>query len=338
MLQKNVALQPFNTFGLDCSAKYYASIRQVNDLFPILKSPLFQECKDLLILGGGSNILLTRPSFNGFVLHMQTTGIHLIAENNSNVRVAVAAGEVWEDFVAYCVKKGWGGIENLSAIPGTVGAAPIQNIGAYGVEVKDSIAEIHAVELTTGNIKIFHPSECEFGYRQSIFKKLRGRYIVTDVVFELTKHPSLHLSYGAILDELRYMKVNNPSVKEVSEAITHIRKAKLPDYTLLGNAGSFFTNPIVTSSKHQELKLHHPTLVSYPADDNHFKISAGWLIENAGWKGKKLGNVGMYEKQALILVNYGNATAEDVLSLCNRVTKDVENMFGIQLESEVNRY
>lgn len=338
MLQENVSLRFFNTFGLDCVAKYYAAIQKIENLSVVLASHAFRNRKDLLILGGGSNILLTHALFNGFVLHMQTKGITLIDEDEHRVRVAVAAGETWEDFVTYCVDKGWGGIENLAAIPGTVGAAPIQNIGAYGVEVKDAIAEVHVVEIDSGSAKIFLPEECGFGYRQSIFKQQRGKYIVTDVVFELNKHPLLHLSYGAISEELDRMNIVEPSIKDVSMAVTHIRNAKLPDHKLLGNAGSFFTNPVVPNSEYERLKQLYPSLSSFPADKDNRKISAGWLIENAGWKGQRLGNVGMYENQALILVNYGNASAENIIELCNRVIQDVENKFGIRLESEVNRY
>lgn len=338
MLQENVSLRSLNTFGLDCTAKHYAWIRKTEDLFVVLASSAFQNRNDLLVLGGGSNILLTHALFDGFVLHMQTKGITCIEENERRVRISVAAGEIWEDFVAYCVNKGWGGIENLAAIPGTVGAAPIQNIGAYGVEVKDAVAEVHAVEVASGHAKIFHPSECHFGYRQSIFKQQRGKYIVTEVVFELNKQPSLQLTYGAISEELNRMNAVSPSIKDVSKAVTHIRNAKLPDYKLLGNAGSFFTNPVVPNSEYERLKQCYPSLSSFPAGKDHRKISAGWLIENAGWKGKRLGNVGMYEKQALILVNYGNASAENIIELCNRVIQDVENKFGIRLESEVNRY
>jgi UDP-N-acetylmuramate dehydrogenase len=291
--------------------------------------------KPFLILGGGSNILFTND-FDGLVIKMEIKGIKLLNETSTDVLISVGAGENWHLLVKYCVQKGWGGIENLSLIPGTVGAAPIQNIGAYGVEAKDSIQKIIAYDTQSNQWITLNNEACHFDYRNSIFKQEKNRYIISEVHFLLQKQPNLRTDYGAIRDVLHKKQIKQASIQDISDAIIEIRSEKLPDPAVLGNAGSFFKNPTVSQTQFNQLKESHPNLVAFPISNSEYKIAAGWLIEQAGWKGKKQGPVGCYEKQALVIVNYDHATGKEIFNFSESIIQSVNNKFGIQLEREVN--
>lgn len=286
------------------------------------------------VLGGGSNVLLASP-VKGTVILNRIRGIETIKEDADNVWLRAGAGEVWHDLVLHAIGNGLGGIENLALIPGTVGASPIQNIGAYGVEVKDTIAEVEAWDWEEGRLRNFSNEECRFGYRDSIFKAtLKARVVVTAVTFRLTKHPVLHTDYGAIRDELAAMGAE-PSVASIAQAVINIRRSKLPDPAVIGNAGSFFKNPTIEAAHFAELRLAHPAIPAYPAPDGRVKVPAGWLIEQCGWKGRRIGDAGIHAKQALVVVNHGGATGAELWALSEQVLKDVKARFGIELEREV---
>lgn len=335
-IQRNVSLRPFNTFGLDIKA---AALAEVNDHDAL--SELLHHCKnhkiELLILGGGSNILFTKD-VDELVLLNRIKGINVISENADTVTVEAGAGVAWHDLVMHCVNNGWGGIENLSLIPGMVGAAPMQNIGAYGVELREVFSELKAVHVNEMYTRTFSDSECTFGYRESVFKRdLKGQYIITSVSLQLEKHPKINTSYGAIAQELERLGVTEPGITDVSQAVINIRKSKLPDPNILGNAGSFFKNPVVTVELAERIRSEHPSLPSYAADGG-VKLAAGWLIEQCGWKGKVVGRTGSHRDQALVLVNYGNATGEEVFRLSEDIIRSVRNRFEVELEREVNIY
>ncbi len=336
MVQENISLSAFNTFGFQVNSKYFTSFSNENELLEILQNPITQQ-NQILPLGGGSNILFTQD-FDGIVLKNDMQGIEIVSENESQIEVAVGGGVVWHQFVLHAVDQNWGGIENLSLIPGTVGAAPIQNIGAYGVEVKDVITKVEAIHIKDFTKETFTNESCQFGYRNSVFKQaLKGQYIITKVYFQLTKNQHvLHLSYGAIQQTLAQMGVENPTIKDISQAVISIRESKLPDPAKIGNAGSFFKNPEISIDLLSKIKENYPTVVSYPINAQTVKLAAGWLIENAGWKGKTLGEVGVHKDQALVLVHYGNGKGSQIKALSQAIQKDVFEKFGVSLEAEVN--
>jgi UDP-N-acetylmuramate dehydrogenase len=289
-----------------------------------------------LVLGGGSNMLLTQ-AFEGVIVKIDLKGIEKIAETNRNIWLKVAAGEAWHDLVIYCVSNDYAGLENLSLIPGTVGAAPIQNIGAYGVELKDSFVSLEAIELATGQKHTFSHSSCQFGYRDSIFKhQAKGRFVITSVVFKLDKTPTFRLNYGDLQKTIDQMQLKTLTIKDVSDAVIKIRKSKLPDPTEIGNVGSFFKNPEIAVSQFEKLKSKFETIPSFIINPETIKIPAGWLIEQCGWRGKQVGNVGVHTKQALVLVNYSNGTGLEIKRLAERIQESVFDKFGINLSAEVN--
>lgn len=334
-IQSDYSLKPYNTFGIDVKAKLFVSFESVQELQEILRMPeLKQEQK--LILGGGSNVLFTQD-FEGVALLNSIKGIEVLREDEQHVYAKAGSGEVWHDFVLYTLQHNWGGVENLSLIPGTVGAAPLQNIGAYGVELKDVFHELEAVHIATGEVKIFDNDTCQFGYRESVFKnKLKGQYIVTAVTFKLHKQHHLNTSYGAIKTTLEEMQVKQPTIQDVSAAVCHIRSSKLPDPKQIGNAGSFFKNPEIPLEQYEQLRAQFADIPSYPVSETTVKVPAGWLIEQCGWKGKVLGNYGVHKNQALVLVNYGGAKGDEVRKLAYDIIASVEEKFGIRLTPEVN--
>ncbi len=331
----NVSLKQLNTFGIEAFAKFYAEINSISDLLELIKNKTFIN-SEKLILGGGSNMLFTK-NFDGFVVKNNLKGIKVVKEDEDFVEVQSSAGEVWHDFVRWCIEKNYGGLENLSLIPGCVGASPMQNIGAYGVEIKDVFSELEAYDIVSGKKQIFNKAQCKFGYRESVFKReQRDKFIITSVTFRLSKKPKVNTSYGAISSELEAMGVKAPGIKEVSQAVINIRSSKLPDPKLVGNAGSFFKNPEIEKSIFQGLKIRFPSMVAYEMENGKYKLAAGWLIENAGLKGYVSGNAAVHDKQALVLVNKGNASGSEVYSLSEHVLQTVFNKFGITLEREVN--
>jgi UDP-N-acetylmuramate dehydrogenase len=333
-IQENISLRPYNTFGIEAKARYFAEINQLTDVQIALELMNPQNIP-LLILGGGSNVLFTKD-FEGLVLKMNMRGVEIINENTEHVWLKVGAGEGWHNFVKYCLSNNYGGVENLSLIPGTVGASPMQNIGAYGVELKEVFEELEAFHLQTLEIHRFNNSQCEFGYRESIFKREeKGNYLILSVTFKLSKNPCLNLSYGAIQEVLDEMQVANPTIQDVSKAIVQIRSSKLPNPAEIGNAGSFFKNPTIPTNQFQELLEKFPQMPSYPTE-NAVKIPAGWLIEQAGWKGYRNADAGVHTKQALVLVNYGNAKGLEIKKLSKKIQESVQEKFGILLSTEVN--
>ncbi|WP_299013793.1 UDP-N-acetylmuramate dehydrogenase [uncultured Polaribacter sp.] len=331
-IQQNISLKNYNTFGIEVFAKRFVSINAVYNL-----QQLLQIEKDLFLISGGSNMLLTKD-IEKLVVHIDVKGISIDNENKDDVFLTVNAGENWHDFVLWCVANNYGGIENLSLIPGNVGTCPIQNIGAYGVEVKDTITKVEAIAIKTGKLVTFSNKECQFGYRNSIFKnEEKGKYIITSVSFKLTKrNHNLNTSYGAIESELSSKNSKNPTLKDISNAVIAIRKSKLPDPKEIGNSGSFFKNPVITKSLFLEIQKEYPNIPSYPVSATAIKVPAGWLIEQAGFKGKRFGNYGVHEKQALVLVNYGNATGTEIYQLAKKIQATILDQFNITLEIEVN--
>lgn len=335
IVQKDVQLKPFNTFGIEATTKYFVEVSSIEQLQEILQNPDYQST-ERLILGGGSNVLLTKD-FEGLVIKIAIKGFEVVQENEENIWIKAGAGVVWHDLVMHCVNKNYAGMENLSLIPGTVGAAPMQNIGAYGIEIKEVFEELQALEIATGEIKVFDKATCNFGYRESIFKhEAKGKYIILNVTFKLNKKPSFHVEYGAIKDTLAEMGVSEMSIKAISDAVIHIRQSKLPNPAEIGNAGSFFKNPEIPKTQFEVLKAQFPTIPSYPVSDTTTKVPAGWLIEQAGWKGQRFGNVGVHAKQALVLVNYGIGKGEEIKDLSQKIQASVNEKFGIQLSAEVN--
>jgi len=331
-IEKDKSLQPYNTFGIDVNANYFVEANSEQDLISFFSN----NKKPIFILGGGSNLLLTQNVKN-IVIKNNIKGKKIEREFQHSVYVSAGGGENWHQFVLWCIKKGLGGIENLSLIPGTVGASPIQNIGAYGVELKDVFHKLEAIEIKTGEKRIFRKKECSFAYRDSIFKKkLKGKYCITKVWFKLSKRPIIDVSYGAIRQTLSDMKVKIPTIKDISKAVIKIRSSKLPDPKKLGNSGSFFKNPEISQRQFKSLQKKFPNIVFYSLENGKIKVPAGWLIEQCGWKGKRMGNTGSHAKQALVLVNYGGATGNEVKKLAYRIIDSVEKKFGIKLTAEVN--
>lgn len=334
-IKEDFSLHQFNTFHIESVARFFAEINNIDQLHELIASGMLNE-NPVLLLGGGSNLLFT-GNYKGIVVHINNKGIEIVERSKDTVHVKVSAGENWHEFVTWCVNKGFGGIENLSLIPGNAGSCPIQNIGAYGVEVKDSFHTLEAIDLQTGEIKVFNREDCLFGYRDSIFKQeLKGKVAIWSVTFSLSLNPAVHLEYGAIKQELSAMGIENPGIADVSKAVCNIRRSKLPDPAVLGNAGSFFKNPAVDIKFFEKLKESFPNLVSYALDEENVKLAAGWLIEQCGWKGFRDGYVGVHVSQALVLVNYGNATGTDILTLAHKVQNSVYLRFGVKLEMEVN--
>jgi len=332
IFHKRQSLKAYNTFGLDCKANLFASFQSKHELKKILSKA--QE--PLLVLGGGSNILLTQD-FEGTVLKNEILGIEIVKENEEHAVVKVGSGVVWHNFVIWSIENKLGGIENLSLIPGSVGAAPMQNIGAYGVEIKSVFEKLEAIEIDSLASKTFNNEACQFGYRHSIFKaELKDKYIITQVYFKLQKKHNFNTSYGAIEEELKNIGATTLSLKAISQAVTNIRESKLPNPQKIGNCGSFFKNPIITTKRFKELQNKFPNIVGYTVSKDETKIAAGWLIDKAGWKGYRKGDVGIHKNQALVLINYGNATGEELVALSKEVQQSVLNKFGIQLEPEVN--
>lgn len=334
-LQRNISLKPYNTFGIEAMASKFARFESVQELQEILMHPDVKH-EDKLVLGGGSNLLFTKD-FDGVVLQNGIKGIKIVSENEDYALVKAGGGEVWHEFVLFTLEQDLGGVENLSLIPGTVGAAPLQNIGAYGVELKDVFYELEAVHIETGNIRNFSWTDCHFGYRESIFKnELKGQYIVTSVTFKLQKSPVLNTSYGAISSVLDELKVQQPTIQDVSSVVCHIRRSKLPDPAVIGNAGSFFKNPEIPLEQFEVLKDQYPEIPSYPVSETTVKVPAGWLIEQCGWKGKVISNYGVHRNQALVLVNYGGASGNHIRQLAWDIIESVKDKFGIKLHPEVN--
>jgi UDP-N-acetylmuramate dehydrogenase len=334
---KNVSLQPFNTFGFDVQAHSMVRCSSLEEIQQGLSSAQ-EEQQSVIILGGGSNILLTK-NLDALVLKIEIKGIEVLDETSESVRVRAGAGENWHEFVLHALSRNWGGVENLSLIPGTVGAAPMQNIGAYGVEIEHVFHSLRAINRTTGELYTFKPEQCEFGYRESVFKKeLKEKFIIYDVTFDLTKppHHQLNTSYGAIESTLAEWGVSSPSIHDVSNAVIAIRQSKLPDPAKIGNSGSFFKNPAISNDQFNELKQEFPELPGYPMGQMATKVPAGWLIERCGWKGFERNGVGVHKKQALVLVNYGDGRGEEVEKLARAIQESVESKFGITLHPEVN--
>ena len=332
MIQININLKEFNTFGISVKAEMFAVFSSIEELKQILS---FRNNKKLLVLGGGSNLLLTKD-FDGLVIKNEIKRFEVIEETASEVIVESGAGENWHEFVLNCIDKGFGGIENLSLIPGSVGASPMQNIGAYGVEIKDVFESLSAYHIASGEIHYFDKTKCEFGYRESIFKnKVKGEYIILSVTFRLTKNSTINSSYGAINEQLKVMGIENPTIQELSAAVIAIRQSKLPDPKIIGNAGSFFKNPTVEIALLEQIQKNYPDIPNYPSV-NGKKLAAGWLIEKAGWKGRTFDNYGVHKLQALVLVNYGNCTGQEIFDLSSQIIQDVFEKFGVLLEREVN--
>jgi UDP-N-acetylmuramate dehydrogenase len=334
-IQNNISLKPFNTFGIDVSAKYFCEITSVDELKELLSSEIAKPGKKM-VLGGGSNVLFTKD-FDGLIIKNNLRGIGVEEENGNSIRIRAGAGEVWHDLVLWSLEKNTGGIENLSLIPGNVGAGPIQNIGAYGVEIKNVFEELEAIHIYTGETRKFNSRDCRFGYRDSVFKnELKDQYVITSVVLRLTKHPVFNTSYGAIETQLERMGIKTLSVKAISDAVIQIRKSKLPDPAVIGNAGSFFKNPEVTREKYLQLKSSYEKIAAYDLPEGKVKLAAGWLIEQCGWKGKVVGNTGSHKDQALVLVNYGNASGKEIFDLATEIQFSVKEKFGVEIEKEVN--
>ena len=338
-IQQNISLKPYNTFGIDAIASRFVSV----DCFFSLQEILTQE-KDVFLLSGGSNMLLTK-NINKLVVHINITGISIDRENENDVHITVNAGEDWHDFVLWCISQNYGGLENLSLIPGHVGTSPIQNIGAYGVEVKDVITKVEGIDISTTKRIEFSNADCAFEYRNSIFKnELKGKVVITSVSFKLSKKQhQLNTNYGAIEQELAAKNIINPTIKDISDAVIFIRQSKLPDPKKIGNSGSFFKNPVISSKQFKKLQDKYPNIPFYKIaaankKDTPFsyKIPAGWLIETAGFKGKRFGDCGVHEKQALVLVNYNNASGADVYKLAKKIQETILATFEITLDIEVN--
>lgn len=332
-LWSDYSLKDFNTFGIDAKAEYFATFSSADELEELIYYK--PGCKTL-ILGGGSNILLTQ-NWQGIVLKNEIKGIELLHEDSEYVYVRAGAGENWHQFVLYCIERNWAGIENLSLIPGSVGASPMQNIGAYGVEIQDVFWNLEAWHTKERKKITFTLGDCDFRYRESVFKtKYKNDFVILFVTFRLAKKARFHTGYGAIHQELERMGVSELSIKAVSNAVINIRSSKLPDPSVIGNAGSFFKNPSVSASKYNELHSKFPSIVAYDNSDGTHKLAAGWLIEQCGWKGYRKGDAGCHAQQALVLVNFGNASGSEIYNLSEQILKSVQEKFNVKLEREVN--
>ncbi len=333
-IQTNVSLLNFNTFHIEAKASHFVEISSEEEFIQLILNGHTKQHQPL-ILGGGSNMLFTK-NFEGLAIKNNLEGIQIIKENDEHVFIKAAAGEVWHEFVLHCIAKNYGGLENLSLIPGSVGAGPIQNIGAYGVELKDTFHECEAIYLHDGSKRVFSAEQCKFGYRESVFKhELKGKYFISSVTFKLSKNPTFKTDYGQIQIELDRMGIKELSVKAISDAVCSIRRSKLPNPAEIGNAGSFFKNPVVTKSQFEKIKEKYPDISSYPNGEN-VKLAAGWLIEKAGWKGKTMGQCGVHKNQALVLVNYGSAVGKEIFDLSEQVIRSIKETFDVDLEREVN--
>ena len=329
---ENFDLSSYNTFGIQARTRYFAKISSVAEL-----TNLSVDHKlPLMILGGGSNTLFTRD-FDGYILRNEIKGIEKTSEDEDHVYLRVGAGENWHGFVEYSISQGYAGIENLALIPGFTGASPMQNIGAYGVEIRDVFHRLDAFHLHDGELVSFAAKDCEFGYRESVFKrKFKGLFAISHVEFRLNKKPVFNTRYGAIEQELEKMQVKEPSIRAIADAVINIRRSKLPDPAVIGNAGSFFKNPEIPLEKFEVLKSKFPGIIGYPVDNNRIKLAAGWLIEHAGWKGYREGNAGVHDKQALVLVNYGGAKGSDIYALSSKIIDSIRDRYNVELEREVN--
>ncbi|OYU55237.1 MAG: UDP-N-acetylenolpyruvoylglucosamine reductase [Chitinophagaceae bacterium BSSC1] len=336
-LHENFSLKAWNSFGIDVSARYFARFSNWEELEQLKEIIPNKTIENPLILGGGSNILFTK-NFDGSILKNVIRGIRLVAETKEHFIVEAGAGEIWHEFVMHCIDHNYAGLENLSLIPGTVGASPIQNIGAYGVEIKDCFHSLDAYHLKDKTVVQFEAKDCLFGYRDSIFKKeFKNQFAILKVRFQLSKQPNLKTSYGIIEQELAKKNISSPSIRDISNAVISIRTSKLPDPKIIGNAGSFFKNPLIAKTSFELLKQTYPTIPGYSTDSPEFvKIAAGWLIDQCGWKGYRKADAGCHALQALVLVNYGNATGSEILSLSHEIIASIQNKFGIELEREVN--
>lgn len=331
---ENQSLKAYNTFGIDKKSRFFTHVRDLDSLKDTL---LWAKEKDLpvFILGGGSNVLLTQD-FPGLVIKIELKGIEVVKETSDEIWVEVGAGENWHEWVLFAIKQNWAGIENLSLIPGTVGASPMQNIGAYGVEIKEVFESLNALNRDTLDLVTFDAASCQFGYRESIFKhEMKDQYVITSVVFRLQKKPKFNIEYGAIQETLENKGIKELSIQAISDAVIEIRQSKLPDPKEIGNAGSFFKNPTISTKEFDNLKTQFPSIPGYPIE-NGVKIPAGWLIEQAGWKGKRIGEVGVHARQALVLVNYSNGDGKAIEKLAQEIQDSVNEKFGIQLSPEVN--
>ena len=333
-IEGNISLKRYNSFGIEAKAKHFVRLKNLNDLDEVFYDSAIAG-NNPFILGGGSNILLTRD-INRLVIKNELKGVE-VTEDEDFFYIKAGAGENWHQLAMFSVSKGYAGMENLALIPGNVGATPMQNIGAYGVEIKDIFHELDAYHIGTKSFKKFSLDECEFGYRESVFKtKYKDQFIITSVTYRLKKTPGFNISYGAIQQELEKMKVEELSAQAIAQAVINIRSSKLPDPAVVGNAGSFFKNPTIAKSELESLKTMFPTIPSFPFDDEKVKLPAGWLIEQCGWKGFRNGDAGCYEKQALVLVNFGKATGKEIFNLSEQILQSVKEKFGVILEREVN--
>lgn len=351
MIKENISLKPYNSFGIEATAKSFVVFKSLDELDGLLHNPLIQKHKHKLVLGGGSNLLFTK-NFDGLVLKNEIMGIEKVKEDAHHIWVQTGAGENWHQFVLYCIANNLAGIENLSLIPGCTGASPMQNIGAYGVEIKEVFHSLEAYHLKDKHAVTFSNNDCEFGYRESIFKRaLKDQFVITHVTYRLKKEPKYNTSYGAVEQELEAMGITELSIKAISDAVIRIRQSKLPDPAVIGNAGSFFKNPVISTELYNKLRSAFENIPGYkqpatntmPHNKDHttlagggYKVPAGWLIEQCGWKGYREGDAGVHPKQALVLVNYGNASGQQVYDLSTKVKKSVKEKFGIDLEREVN--
>ena len=338
-IQENILIKQYNSFGISAYANLFAKFNSINELSELLdynQRATNNEQRETLILGGGSNILFTK-NYDGLVLKNELKGIKIIKEDEHHIYIQVGAGENWHQFVLYCIQHNLAGVENLSLIPGNVGASPMQNIGAYGVEVKDVFYSLEAYHIRDKKMVNFTLNDCEFGYRESVFKRrFKDEFVITDVTFRMNRIPDFNISYGAIGQELEKMGVKDLSLQAVSQAVINIRSSKLPDPAVIGNAGSFFKNPELTSHEFHELSRIFPGIVGYDLPNGNVKLAAGWLIEQCGWKGFRRGDAGCHEKQALVLINYGNATGKEIYDLSEEILQNVKEKFGVGLEREVN--
>lgn len=333
MISENIDLKPFNTFGIHAIARKFATFSSVEELTKLLK---LNAGDPILILGGGSNILFTQD-FDGLVLRNEIKGFQVMEENAEFAIVQSGAGEIWHKFVLKCIDLGYGGIENLSLIPGSVGASPMQNIGAYGVEIKDVFEQLEAYHIPSGEVHTFTNESCAFGYRESIFKReKKNQYVILSVSYRLKKTHTVNTNYGVIEAQLREMGVQEPTIKNVSDAVIAIRSSKLPDPSKIGNAGSFFKNPVVDTYLLEQIQEKYADVPHYPSGEGKVKLAAGWLIEKAGWKGKTFDGFGVHKNQALVLVNYGESKGQSILQLSTDIIEDVNRKFGVKLECEVN--
>lgn len=335
-IEENISLKPFTTFGIDQKTRYFVRVGAVEEFQELITSAVYQD-NAVFLLGGGSNLLFTKD-FDGLIVKDELKGITIVGESDDHIHLKVAAGENWHELVRYCVHNNFGGIENLSLIPGTMGAAPIQNIGAYGVEIKEVVKEVEVVDRKSGEVSTFTNQQCEFAYRESIFKqKWKEIFFISSVTLTLTKkNHVMNISYGAIQDTLKQMNVIQPTLQSISDAVTYIRQRKLPDPQQIGNAGSFFKNPIISFQQYTDLKIKYPEIPAYTSGNQLVKVPAGWLIEQCNWKGKRFNDAGVHAHQSLVLVNYGNASGEEVLQLSWKIKSSVKKKFNIDLITEVN--